>query len=57
VVAGEAGLAALWHSCTLHGAQAEADGQAKLSLRYRLIRRDPGRTGLDVVNTRVTGPL
>jgi len=47
---GEAGLAALWHACTLHGAQPAAGGEARISLRYRIGRGEAAAAGIDAVN-------
>jgi len=57
VLTGPTGMAALWHSCTLHGTQPDAADHERFSLRY-LIERDAGpMAGIDRVNTMIDGPL
>ena len=54
---GEAGFAALWHACTLHGTQPDAADHERISLRY-LFAPAPGRTGrIAEVNAGLRGPL
>ena len=57
VLTGDTGFAAMWHACTLHGTQPDAADHERISLRYLLARTDRGRTGMDVVNARLKGPL
>ncbi len=57
VLTGEAGSAAMWHACTLHGTQPDAADHERISLRYLLAKRHDGPTGMDVVNSRLQGPL
>lgn len=56
VLTGEAGFAALWHACTLHGTQPDAADHERISLRY-LLARGRGPAGLDRVNAAIQGPL
>ena len=58
VLTGEAGHAAMWHACTLHGTQPDAADRERISLRY-LIARKAGaeRAGIDVVNANIQAPL
>jgi hypothetical protein len=57
VLTGATGFAAMWHACTLHGTQPDAADHERISLRYLLAKRHPGRTGLDEVNAQLKGPL
>ncbi|MFL5295528.1 MAG: phytanoyl-CoA dioxygenase family protein [Phenylobacterium sp.] len=57
VLTGGPGTAALWHACTLHGAEPGVSGHERISLRYRLARRHGGQAGLDAVNAGLNGPL
>src|SRR6201996_32319 len=57
VLTGEAGPAAMWHACTLHGTQPDAADHERISLRYLLAKRHDGPTGMDAVNARLKGPL
>jgi hypothetical protein len=54
---GEAGYAAMWHACTLHGTQPDAADNERLSLRYLLARRPGAPCGLDLVNATIDGPI
>ncbi len=57
VLTGETGFAALWHACTLHGAQPDAADHERISLRY-LFAPAPGCTGrIAEVNAGLRGPL
>lgn len=58
LLTGQAGYAAMWHACTLHGTQPDAADNERLSLRY-LIARKPGvaAPGMDAVNATLLGPL
>lgn len=55
VLTGEAGFAALWHACCLHGVQPAADHE-RISLRYRFARGDARTAGIDAVNASLAGP-
>lgn len=57
VLTGDTGFAAIWHACTLHGTQPDAADHERISLRYLIARRHAGRTGMDAVNAKLTGPL
>jgi hypothetical protein len=57
ILTGDAGFAAMWHACTLHGTQPDAADHERISLRYLLARRHRGPVGLDAVNARLEGPL
>ncbi len=55
---GDAGYAALWHSCLLHGAPPTKDGHFRLSLRYIIARSaNPAPCALDDINQTIQGPL
>jgi hypothetical protein len=56
LLTGEAGFAAIWHACTLHGTQPDAADHERISLRY-LLARGPARAGIDEVNETLRGPL
>jgi len=56
VLTGDAGFAAMWHACTLHGTQPDAADHERISLRY-LLARGQGRAGIDQVNAQLRGPL
>jgi len=57
VLIGDAGLAAVWHACTLHGTQPDASDHERISLRYLFAKRPGGRGGIDAVNARISAPL
>jgi hypothetical protein len=57
VLTGPTGLAALWHSCTLHGTQPDAADHERISLRYLFMRKAGVSAGIDLVNAAVKGPL
>ncbi|MFI4965118.1 MAG: hypothetical protein ACHP9T_07095, partial [Caulobacterales bacterium] len=57
VLTGEAGFAAIWHACTLHGTQPDAADHERISLRYLIAKRHRGLTGMDTVNAKLQGPL
>lgn len=57
VLTGDAGFAAIWHACTLHGTQPDAADHERISLRYLIARRDRGASGMDAVNATLEGPL
>jgi hypothetical protein len=57
VLTGEAGFAAMWHACTLHGAQPDAADHERISLRYLLARGGAESAGIDAVNASLAGPL
>ena len=50
VLTGEAGFAAIWHACTLHGTQPDAADHERISLRYLFGRRPGQAAGIDAVN-------
>jgi hypothetical protein len=56
VLTGDAGYAAMWHACTLHGTQPDAADHERISLRY-LLARGTGEAGIDRVNAQLKGPL
>jgi hypothetical protein len=57
VLTGEAGFAAIWHACTLHGTQPDAADRERISLRYLIARRPGVPAGIDRVNAALKGPL
>jgi hypothetical protein len=57
VLTGEAGFAALWHPCTLHGTQPDAADHERISLRYLIARGGAKAAGIDSVNATLAGPL
>jgi hypothetical protein len=57
VLTGEAGFAAMWHACTLHGTQPDAADHERISLRYLIGRGAAASAGLDSVNATIAGPL
>jgi hypothetical protein len=57
VLTGEAGFAAIWHACTLHGTQPDAADHERISLRYLYARGGAAKTGIDQVNASLDGPL
>jgi hypothetical protein len=57
VLTGEAGFAALWHACTLHGTQPDTADHERISLRYIFGRGRSPSCGIDRVNAAVRGPL
>lgn len=56
ILTGDAGYAAMWHACTLHGTQPDAADHERISLRY-LLAQGSGRSGIDDVNATLRGPL
>lgn len=56
ILTGDAGYAAMWHACTLHGTQPDAADHERISLRY-LLAQGSGRSGIDDVNAILRGPL
>lgn len=56
ILTGDAGFAAMWHACTLHGTQPDAADHERISLRYLLARGGPD-AGIDGINARLSGPL
>lgn len=57
MLTGEAGFAAMWHACTLHGTQPDEADEERISLRY-LIAKAPGvRAGMDEINAMLSGPV
>jgi hypothetical protein len=57
VLTGQAGYAAIWHPCTLHGTQPDAADHERISLRYLVARGSAPRAGIDQVNATLAGPL
>lgn len=57
ILTGEAGYAAMWHACTLHGTQPDAADHERISLRYLIARGAAKRSGMDSVNATLIGPL
>jgi len=56
VLTGQAGYAAIWHPCTLHGTQPDAADHERVSLRYLVARGAAPRAGIDRVNAILAGP-
>lgn len=52
---GEAGFAALWHACSLNGAQPPSDHE-RISLRYLFARGEARTAGIDAVNASLAAP-
>ena len=57
VLTGEAGFAAVWHACTLHGTQPDEGDRERISLRYLFAPADGVRAGLHAVNDALGVPL
>jgi hypothetical protein len=57
ILTGDAGFAAMWHACTLHGTQPDAADHERLSLRYLVARGAASQSGIDQVNATLQGPL
>jgi hypothetical protein len=57
VLTGEAGFAAIWHPCTLHGTQPDAADHERISLRYLVAKGSAAAAGIDLVNARLDGPI
>jgi hypothetical protein len=57
VLTGEAGFAAIWHACTLHGTQPDAADHERISLRYLIARGGAEAAGIDAVNASLAGPV
>jgi hypothetical protein len=57
VLTGDAGFAALWHACTLHGTQPDAGDEERISIRYLLGPADGARGGIHVVNDILGAPM
>jgi hypothetical protein len=57
VLTGQAGYAAVWHACTLHGTQPDAADHERISLRYLFARGAADHAGIDAVNARLLGPI
>jgi hypothetical protein len=56
VLTGDAGTAAMWHACTLHGTQPDAADEERISLRYLFARGGAAEAGVDRVNAALQGP-
>ena len=57
VLTGDAGFAAVWHACTLHGTQPDDGDEERISLRYLLAPANGVRAGLHAVNDGLGVPL
>ena len=58
MLTGQAGYAAMWHSCTLHGTQPDAADNERLSLRYLFSKASGANgAGIDTINANLSGPL
>ena len=57
LLTGPAGYAAMWHGCTLHGAQPDAADHERLSLRYLFAKSASATAGIDEVNASIKGPV
>ncbi len=57
VLTGQAGFAAVWHACTLHGTQPDAADHERISLRYLFTKAPGAKAGIDRVNATLRGPL
>jgi hypothetical protein len=57
MLTGDAGFAATWHACTLHGTQPDEGDHERISLRYLLGPADGARGGLHDVNAALGTPM
>jgi len=57
ILTGDAGYAAMWHACTLHGTQPDAADHERISLRYLFGPGPGGGAGMTRVNASLKGPL
>ncbi|WP_243625978.1 phytanoyl-CoA dioxygenase family protein [Phenylobacterium hankyongense] len=57
MLTGDAGFAAIWHACTLHGTQPDAADHERISLRYLVARGAAKTSAIDTVNATLAGPL
>jgi hypothetical protein len=57
IMTGDAGYAAMWHACTLHGTQPDAADHERISLRYLFGPGEGGAAGMARVNETIRGPL
>ena len=57
MLTGEAGYAAMWHACTLHGTQPDAADEERISLRYLIAKAPGARAGMDRINQLLGGPM
>jgi len=57
ILTGDAGYAAMWHACTLHGTQPDAADHERISLRYLFGPAEGGGEGMARVNATLRGPL
>lgn len=57
MLTGDAGYAAMWHACTLHGTQPDAADEERISLRYLIAKAPGARAGIDRVNAMLAGPV
>jgi hypothetical protein len=56
MLTGDAGYAAMWHACTLHGTQPDAADEERVSLRYLIAKAPGARAGIDQINAMLAGP-
>jgi hypothetical protein len=57
MLTGEAGYAAMWHACTLHGTQPDAADEERISLRYLIAKAPGARAGMDEINAMLGVPM
>ena len=57
VLTGDAGFAAVWHACTLHGTQPDAADDERISLRYLIGPKAGAGAGIHAVNEKLSVPL
>ena len=57
MLTGEAGYAAMWHACTLHGTQPDAADEERISLRYLIAKAPGARAGMDQINAMLGVPM
>jgi hypothetical protein len=57
VLTGDAGFAALWHACTLHGTQPDDGDEERISIRYLLGPAEGVRGGVHAVNDALRAPM
>jgi hypothetical protein len=56
MLTGNAGYAAMWHACTLHGTQPDAADEERVSLRYLIAKAPGARAGMDAINAALGAP-
>ena len=57
MLTGDAGFAATWHACTLHGTQPDEGDHERISLRYLIGPADGARAGIHEVNAALGVPM